>query len=122
MFIEIESDKIIVMKSIEHKTEKVVELSTGDRLLRAFGPLGGGILLDVADLATFGSMGLYIGPIVGGLMGWWLSSVYKLSVAGQCGLIFIGALYCALPLTSLAPVATAVLALIRFAEGKKVVD
>ena len=91
-------------------------------MLRAFGPLGGGILLDVADLTTFGSFGLYLGPLVGALLGWWLATVYKFGVWGQCGLIFVAALYCALPLTSLVPLATVVFALIRFAESKKVVD
>ncbi|MCB1583415.1 MAG: hypothetical protein R3E90_01385 [Marinicella sp.] len=110
------------MTNSEKHTEQVVNLSTGERMLRAFGPLGGGILLDVADLTTFGSFGLYLGPLVGALLGWWLATVYKFGVWGQCGLIFVAALYCALPLTSLVPLATVVFALIRFAESKKVVD
>ncbi len=109
------------MQEKQQQTEKVIKLNTGERLLRAFGPLGGGILLDVADLSTFGALGLYLGPVVGALLGWWLACVYKLGIWGQCGLIFVAALYCALPLTSLVPVATIVFALIRFAESKKVV-
>ncbi len=110
------------MKEDGKQTEQIVELSTSERFLRAFGPLGGGILLDLADLTTFGALGFYLGPVIGSLLGWWLARVYGLGVWGQCGLIFIAALYCALPLTSLVPVATLVFALIRFAENKKVVD
>lgn len=106
-------------KEIKQQNQ-IVGLSKGERLLRSFGPLGGGILLDLADLTTFGALGFYLGPIIGSLLGWWLAKVYGFGVWGQCGLIFIAALYCALPLTSLVPLATVVFALIKFAETKKV--
>lgn len=108
------------MNKHNNPQDQVVELSKGERMLRSFGPLGGGILLDLADLTTFGGLGLYLGPIIGSLLGWWLAKVYGFGVWGQCGLIFIAALYCALPLTSLVPLATIVFALIKFAKTKKV--
>lgn len=102
--------------------ETISEMSQGERLLRAFGPLGGGLLLDFADLATFGTIGFYLGPIVGGLLGWWLASVYRFGLLGQSVIITLAAVYCALPATALLPLATITFALVRFAEKKKVVD
>ncbi len=98
----------------------ITEMSTSERFLRAFGPLGGGLLLDFADLATFGALGFYIGPLIGGLMGWWLASVYRFGTLGQCVLILITAVYCTLPSTALVPLATIVFALIKFADKKRV--
>lgn len=95
------------------------EVGAAERLLRSFGPLAGGILLDVVDLATFGAWGFYLGPIIGGLLGWWLAQVYGFGVLGQCMLILVVAVYCALPATELVPLATLVFALVRFAESKK---
>ncbi len=102
------------------KKEMVTEMKTGERVLRAFGPLGGGLLLDFADLATFGSIGFYLGPIIGGIMGWWLASVYRFGVVGQCVLILIAVVYCTLPSTAMLPLATIVFALVRFADKKRV--
>ncbi len=106
---------------VEQKNhETITEMSTSERFVRAFGPLGGGLLLDFADLATFGSIGFYLGPIIGGLMGWWLASVYRFGLLGQCVLIVITAAYCTLPSTALVPLATIVFALVKFADRKRV--
>lgn len=103
-------------------TERIEEMSNSERLPRAFGPLGAGLLLDFADLTTFGVIGFYLGPIIGGLLGWWLATVYRFGVVGQCVIILIAAVYCALPGTGMVPLATIVFALIKFADTKKVVD
>ena len=102
--------------------ETIKELSTAERLLRSFGPLAGGLLIDFADLATFGTVGLILGPIIGGLLGWWLATIYRFGLLGQCVIIAITAAYCAFPGTGLLPLATLVFALIRFRERKKVDD
>jgi ABC-type nitrate/sulfonate/bicarbonate transport system permease component len=102
-------------------TEEVLEMSTAERLLRSFGPLAGGLLLDLTDLLTFGSVGFYLGPLIGGLLGWWLARVYGFGLTGQCISITLTVVYCTLPGTALLPLATVVFALIRFAEKRRVV-
>ena len=110
------------MKKKGKNTARIEEMSNSERLLRAFGPLGAGLILDFADLTTFGVIGFYLGPIIGGLLGWWLASVYRFGPVGQCIIILIAAVYCALPGTGMMPLATIVFALIKFAEKKRVVD
>lgn len=95
---------------------EVKKLSWGERVLRSFGPLAGGYLLDVLDLATFGPLGLYLGPLLGGLLGWWLASVYRFGWLGQSLLILLTMVYCMIPATEFVPLATIVFALIRFAK------
>jgi hypothetical protein len=46
------------------------EMGTAERLLRSFGPLAVGLLLDAADSMTWGPVGMYLGPVVGGILGW----------------------------------------------------
>ena len=94
------------------------QLSWGERLMRLLGPLAGGYLLDVMDLFTFGPVGFYLGPLLGGLLGWWLATVYRFGVLGQSVMILITALYCLFPGTELLPLATILLALVRFASNK----
>ena len=98
--------------------DAVGQLSWGERLMRSLGPLAGGYLLDLMDLATFGPVGFYLGPLLGGLLGWWLATVYRFGVLGQSLMTFITALYCVLPGTELVPLATIVLALVRFSNKK----
>lgn len=108
------------MNELQGNNEIITEMNAGERFLRAFGPLGGGLLLDFADLTTFGAIGLYLGPIIGGLMGWWLASVYRFGLLGQCVLMLVTAAYCTLPSTALVPMATIVFALIKFADKKRI--
>ena len=96
-------------------------MGTAERLLRSFGPLAGGMLLDAADLLTWGPVGMYLGPVVGGFLGWWLARVYRLGVIGQCVVITLVVVYCTLPGTALLPLATVVFALIRFAEKRRLI-
>ncbi len=98
--------------------ESLTQLSWGERMLRSFGPLAGGYLLDVMDLATWGPVGFYLGPVIGGLLGWWLSTVYQLGWLAQLIVMTLTAAYCLMPGTELLPVATIVFALIRFAQPK----
>ncbi len=108
------------MSAENKQKETVTEMSASERTIRAFGPLGIGLLLDLVDLATFGAIGFYAGPIVGGLLGWWLATVYRFGILGQCVIILLTAVYLMFPATELLPLATIVLALIKFADKKRV--
>lgn len=96
--------------------ESLNQTSLGERLLHSFGPLAAGYLIDVLDLATFGPIGFYLGPLLGGLLGWWLAAVYRLGSVGQSVVVLLVALYCMIPATEFIPLATLVLALIRFTK------
>ena len=84
------------------------------RLHRALGPLAGGLILDFVDIATFGPVGLLGGFVVGGLAGWWVSSIYEFSPRSRLALAALAAVYTAVPLTEPLPLATAISALARF--------
>lgn len=86
------------------------------RLKRALGPVLGGLILDFADFATFGPLGLIAGPFVGIFVGWWMGKFYQLTMRARIGLALAAAIYCALPITNFLPLATMVSALIRFFE------
>jgi len=106
--------------TFNHQQQKIDEslsqLSWGERLFRSFGPLAAGYILDFLDLVTWGAVGLYLGSILGGLMGWWLAVVYRLGVFAQCLLTVLTAFYCLLPGTELLPLATIIMALYRFSK------
>lgn len=84
------------------------------RLHRALGPLAGGIILDVVDLATFGPIGLAFGWLVGGLVGWWVSSIYGFSAKGRLAFALLCAVYITIPFTGLFPLATIISSVARF--------
>lgn len=84
------------------------------RLHRALGPLAGGILLDVLDLATFGPVGLYGGFVIAAALGWWISSIYEFSNRARVIFAGLAAVYIAIPFTEIVPVATIVSALARW--------
>lgn len=100
----------------KEQTQQVHELSLLERLHRALGPLAGGLILDFVDLATFGPLGFYLGPIVGALVGWWISSIYRYKTSSRIIWAILAALYCTIPLTEIIPVATIISALARFSE------
>ena len=84
------------------------------RLYRALGPLAGGIILDFADLATFGPVGLVGGLFVGIAVGWWICSIYELSWQTRFLVAVIAGVYCTIPLTEMLPLATLISAIARF--------
>jgi len=84
-----------------------------ERLHRAFGPLIGGIILDLVDLSTIGPYGLG-GFFIGGLVGWWICSIYSISTQTRFIIALLAGIYCLLPLTEFIPVATLISAFIRF--------
>jgi hypothetical protein len=84
------------------------------KLYRALGPLAGGLLLDVLDVATFGPLGIYFGWLVGYLVGWWMASFYHFRPAGKFLFASLAAIYLTLPMTEFVPVATLVSAFARY--------
>lgn len=86
------------------------------RIHRALGPIAGGLILDLVDLATFGPIGLFGGFLMGGIVGWWVSSIYEFSARSRVMFAVLAAVYTAVPLTEPFPLATGISALARFRE------
>lgn len=90
------------------------ELTLLERLHNALGPLAAGIIIDVVDFAAFGPLSLLIGPVAGGLAGWWVSSIYGFGIRGRLIVATAAAIYVTIPFTELFPLATIVAAVGRF--------
>ena len=90
------------------------EIGLWERLRLAFGPILGGIIIDFTDLATFGPFGIYAGMIIGGGVGYWVASLYRLSKNQRIMIALLSGVYCAMPGTEFIPVATIIGAGIRF--------
>jgi hypothetical protein len=88
-----------------------------ERLHRALGPLAGGMIIDFVDFASFGPIGLVLGPVLGGLAGWWVSSIYGFGPRGRTVVAIVAAVYCSIPFTEVLPLATLVAAVARFFES-----
>jgi hypothetical protein len=101
---------------VDSDTSPPQPLTLLERLHRALGPLAGGIIIDVVDLATFGPIGLVMGALIGGLVGWWVSSIYGFGTRGRALIAILAAIYCTVPFTELFPLATLVAATARFRE------
>jgi hypothetical protein len=86
------------------------------RLHRSIGPIAGGLILDLVDLATFGPIGLFGGWILGAAVGWWIASIYGFSKQAKITLATLAGLYCMVPFTEPIPLATIVSAIARFFE------
>ncbi|MBX3444301.1 MAG: hypothetical protein KF774_18000 [Planctomyces sp.] len=91
-------------------------VQVGRRLNRAFGPIAAGMIIDSIDLLTLGPIGLYAGPAIGGLAGFWLGRCLRLSGRESllCGVI--AAIYCSIPFTEVMPLGTIAGAWARFRE------
>jgi len=83
------------------------------RFAARFGPLLGGMLLDLVDLATFGPAGLYGGFLLGGAAGWWLGHRYGLSGRQRAAMALAAAAYSATPATETLPLGTLVGGLVQ---------
>ncbi|KAA3614427.1 MAG: hypothetical protein DWQ01_01630 [Planctomycetota bacterium] len=86
------------------------------RLHLAFGPVFGGLILDLADFATFGPLGLYLGAIVGAAVGFWISSLYGFRLWMRILWVLLAAAYCTAPFTEFLPLATLISAVARFLQ------
>ncbi len=89
------------------------------RAHRAFGPLAGGLILDFVDLLTFGPLCFILGPIVGAIVGWWITSIYNFSKRSRIIWSVMAAVYCTIPFTEILPVATVISAFARFRDDPK---
>ncbi len=73
---------------------------------KAVFPIVGGIILDCADLATYGPIGLYTGMIVGCTVGWVISDYYAYSKKARLVFAILAGVYCSAPGTFFFPLAT----------------
>jgi len=87
------------------------------RVHNAFGPIAGGLILDFVDLATFYPFGLFLGPILGAAVGFWIASIYNFSKVGRFVTVVLSAVYCTLPFTSVVPLGTIISASARFLKS-----
>jgi hypothetical protein len=75
-----------------------------DRWSTALSAVGTALLLDAADLITFGPIGVWTGLLLGGLLGWGLAP--QLGFPGRRWLpSILAGLYCMMPGTALMPLA-----------------
>lgn len=84
----------------------------------ALGPVLAGLILDFFDLLTPGAVGIYLGPLVGFLIGHYLSGFYGFRGWARFSMALLAAAYLAAPMTSMLPVATLIGALARFRDPK----
>lgn len=84
------------------------------RFHHAIGPIAGGLLLDAADLITFGPLGLYGGFVLGALVALWLTTLYRFTIPFRLLWAFLAGLYCTMPMTEPFPIATVLAAVHRF--------
>lgn len=89
-----------------------------ERAQAALGPVLAGLILDFFDLLTPGAVGLYVGPLVGFLIGHYLSGFYGFRGWPRVAMAVLAAGYLAAPMTSMLPVATLIGALARFRDPK----
>lgn len=76
------------------------------RLQQFLGPITAAILLDLADLTTFGPIGIVTGFIVGYAVVSWIGSINRFSFRTKAVLSLLAGLYCTIPMTELFPLAT----------------
>ena len=75
-----------------------------------------GLLLDAADFATYGPIGLWVGFIVGAVAGWLLAPSLDISQRRRWLCALAAGTYCMLPFTAFLPLATLLGALTRLRE------
>jgi hypothetical protein len=96
--------------------KKAEDPGFASRLERAIGPIIAGMILDMADFATFRHIGIYFGLLVGGFVGWYLTGFLGMSRQWRIYATCMAALYCAVPGTEFLPFATILGAVSRFFE------
>ena len=77
----------------------------GSALLRTFGPMAAGLVIDGLDLMTYGPIGLYTGLIVGGIAGYLLAPMLGFSERGRWLCALMTGVYCTVPMTGFIPAA-----------------
>ncbi len=80
--------------------------NTGFRSVSMWAPVLAAILLDIADVLSFGPQGLFIGTIAGSALGWRIAAASGFSSKGRLVCAALAAIYCIMPFTEILPVAT----------------
>lgn len=111
MIARIQTEKPEIGMIPPEKTEKKTRKpSTGKRFEEAFGPVLAGAVMDFVDFTTLGWGGL----LIGGVLGFWICSVYRLPMIHRIlGAILCG-YYCMMPFTRFLPAATLIGAYVQF--------
>ena len=101
------------MEEIEHNSHQLKsqkELSSnsnkGNNYKKALSPIIAGLIIDAADFATLGPIGLYFGMIVGFGAAYWVCSTYQFSRNKRILFSIFTGIYCTLPFTAYLPAAT----------------
>ena len=79
----------------------------------SLGPVFAGLLLDMADFATWGPLGLKIGLLVGAVAGWLLAPSFGVPPQRRWLCALVAGVYCMLPFTAFLPLGTVLGALVR---------
>lgn len=112
-----ESPEQVEVRRVENPIEQAASKpSLMERFYVAIFPILGGLILDFADLATFGPIGLYAGMIVGCTIGWLISGIYGFSRNGRVIFSLLAGIYCTIPGTFFLPLATVIAVVARFRE------
>jgi hypothetical protein len=112
--------QLIEFENTHHQQDvKTREHRFSARLKRAFKPMIPGLILDGADLITFGPLGVYLGLIVGCPAGYWMCSKYQLPFLKRILGAIIAGVYCSLPFTGFIPAATLVTGYAKFLAPPK---
>ncbi len=108
-----ETEKVEV-KRIEQSQQNTAEPTLFERFYVAIFPIIGGLILDFADLATFGPIGIYLGMAVGCTIGWLIGGIYEFSNKSRIIFTLLAGIYCMIPGTFYMPIATVISAVARF--------
>lgn len=100
-------------------TDRPADPDVATRIHHAIGPVMAAMILDFADLVTFGPIGLIAGAAVGASIGYWVSGISGFSREGRLRWAALAALYCTFPLTELVPLATIIAAAGRFRDPRR---
>ncbi|MCE9614388.1 MAG: hypothetical protein K8T26_08935 [Lentisphaerae bacterium] len=90
---------------------------TARRFVEAFGPIGAGVLIDLADFVTYGPIGLMFGMLVGGTLAYVLSGFFGQPVWKRFLWALAAGLYCTIPGTEMIPLATILASAMTFWKG-----
>ena len=101
-----EEEPLVIEVEVERLDPEEAEENAASRWGGAIGPVFAGMIIDVLDIATFGSTGLYIGFLLGVPAGWYLARRVGLDQKRSLLAAIGSGVYCTIPFTSPIPVAT----------------
>ena len=89
----------------------------GDAFRGVLTPVLAGLLVDIADLVTFGPLGTWLGFALGALVAWQLAPRFGLADRPWLPSLLAG-LYCMTPGTALMPLATLITSVLHMGSGR----